>query len=491
MKWYLFLGSMAIMMGMGSAGCSTNDEYRCESNDQCSSTSEWQYYSCSNDTGHCEKVDPLAIDPPILPDATIGQSDYKVELIASGGISPYTWFLARGDEDKLKWLTITPEGNDKAVLHNAIDATNGLLYPIEINSGILLAITLKDSSKHGTAEREDNQGKAFQMTIKINDCAHKCKRISDTEDNPTANENETECTNDMLYTCKSYFGTCVKWDGTSCPSNCKNDNISCCSGNLCGGAGDSKCELSLYQLGKAQVYDCKRDSYNCLVWDSSGINPCPKNLCDGKMCGDCTAICTPNSKDCADTKNKKLCGPDQNGCPTWISIPCDGNRTCQGGECKYAVGSTGPGGGIVFYDNPNYATDGWQYLEAAATDQSTSAPWGCYGTAIPGSNSKGIGAGKSNTKAIVDGCSDTGIAARLCYSHDLGNGYADWFPPSCDELSQLYQMKSTIVGFSDNLYWSSSNYNDYFAWIASFYSGGFGYDPKSSSRYVRCIRRGL
>ncbi len=131
MRKYLLLEFVAIAMLMMSVDCSTTDDYRCESNDLCSSTTDWKYYSCSNNTGHCEKVDPLAIDPLTLPDTTIGQSDYRLELTAGGGIAPYSWLLTRGDEAKLKWLTITPEGENKAILHNITDSNNVSLYPTE------------------------------------------------------------------------------------------------------------------------------------------------------------------------------------------------------------------------------------------------------------------------------------------------------------------------------------------------------------------------
>ena len=48
----------------------------------------------------------------------------------------------------------------------------------------------------------------------------------------------------------------------------------------------------------------------------------------------------------------------------------------------YKVGDTGPSGGWIFYENPNYAKDGWRYLEAAPVDQSAGAKWGCFRTPI-------------------------------------------------------------------------------------------------------------
>lgn len=44
-------------------------------------------------------------------------------------------------------------------------------------------------------------------------------------------------------------------------------------------------------------------------------------------------------------------------------------------ENEYNIGDTGPAGGLIFYINPNYETDGWRYLEAAPGDQSTGIEW--------------------------------------------------------------------------------------------------------------------
>lgn len=51
----------------------------------------------------------------------------------------------------------------------------------------------------------------------------------------------------------------------------------------------------------------------------------------------------------------------------------------------YVLRDTGPAGGYIFYDKGDYS-DGWRYLEAAPSDQSTGAPWGCVRTAISGAD---------------------------------------------------------------------------------------------------------
>ena len=131
--------------------------------------------------------------------------------------------------------------------------------------------------------------------------------------------------------------------------------------------------------------------------------------------------------------------------------------TCAlGGTCQ--LGETGPGGGIVFYDAGSVQPWG-QYLEAAPAGWSggsdPTAPWGCQGLVIP--TDAVIGSGLANTNAIVAGCSDPGIAARISASYN-GGGKADWFLPSIDELYQLWLHKNIVPGIGSSWYgnWSSS-----------------------------------
>jgi len=128
-------------------------------------------------------------------------------------------------------------------------------------------------------------------------------------------------------------------------------------------------------------------------------------------------------------------------------------------EKTYAIGDTGPAGGIVFY----VTALGHHGLEAAPTDQavpsSPGAQWGCIGTDIPGADSTAIGTGKQNTTDILAGCATAGIAARLADDFTL-NGYDDWFLPSKDELNELFVNRLVVGGFPSDpilfFYWSSS-----------------------------------
>ncbi|MBK7030294.1 MAG: hypothetical protein IPH45_14340 [Bacteroidales bacterium] len=119
-------------------------------------------------------------------------------------------------------------------------------------------------------------------------------------------------------------------------------------------------------------------------------------------------------------------------------------------------------GGIIFYvDNT-----GKHGLIVQSTDTYQNAPWGCEGTSIPGT-STAMGTGQANTTKIVNGCSDAGIAARIC--NDLvHNGYSDWYLPSKDELYQLYLQRTVIGGLGPCFYYSSSEFDKDQAYFQQF-----------------------
>jgi hypothetical protein len=142
------------------------------------------------------------------------------------------------------------------------------------------------------------------------------------------------------------------------------------------------------------------------------------------------------------------------------------------------------GGGIVFYIDAT----GHHGLIAAASDQSSAAKWGCVGTLI--GTSSDIGTGYANTTAIVNGCSTEGIAGRICDDLVL-NGYDDWFLPSIDELSQMFEQRNLIGGFIGHYYWSSSEYESNPSVYAHYIYFPFGqglYNAKDYFGNVRAVR---
>ena len=160
----------------------------------------------------------------------------------------------------------------------------------------------------------------------------------------------------------------------------------------------------------------------------------------------------------------------------------------------YSIGDIGPAGGFIFYINPNYETDGWKYLEAATIDLPGDnnyyrIPWHNGNYVVTGATATAIGTGMSNTHKIVGSQREGNYAAKLCDDLIL-NGYSDWFLPSKDELDLMYknlQLKG-IGGFEQYYYWSSSEYDEIYAWYQYFASGGQNYYFKDLDLRVRAVR---
>ena len=154
----------------------------------------------------------------------------------------------------------------------------------------------------------------------------------------------------------------------------------------------------------------------------------------------------------------------------------------------YVLRDTGPAGGYIFYCKGGYS-HGWRYLEAAPSDQSAIAPWGCYGTLIPGADGTAVGTGEQNTIDIEAGCTTPGTAADICANLDLG-GYSDWFLPSKDELNLMYENLKVfgVGGFAVYYYWSSSEYLASIAWLQYFGNGHQYYNAKDDTYRVRAVR---
>jgi hypothetical protein len=169
------------------------------------------------------------------------------------------------------------------------------------------------------------------------------------------------------------------------------------------------------------------------------------------------------------------------GTPPKLTL-CHGVPTWSNGFCPDQIGSIGPGGGIIFH----FTEGGLHGLEAAPQD-SSAAPWGCYGTEITGADGTAVGTGAQNTTDILAGCSEANIAAQIVDNYIL-NGYTDWFLPSNDEWNLLYQQRAVVGGFNDiACYWSSTEANAYSGFAQC--PGGFATGDKNNGQIkVRAIR---
>ncbi|MDD2636776.1 MAG: DUF1566 domain-containing protein, partial [Bacteroidales bacterium] len=148
-------------------------------------------------------------------------------------------------------------------------------------------------------------------------------------------------------------------------------------------------------------------------------------------------------------------------------------------------------GGVIAYvlqdGDIGYVSGEFHGIIAATADLGIYIEWGCEEVLLSGVFGSEIGAGTQNTSNILNGCSESGIAALLCANYS-NEGYDDWFLPSPDELAKLYLNRIEISGFSPNFYWSSRQTNSWSAYLTNFDNGEVYADLKSQPYRVRSIR---
>jgi hypothetical protein len=149
-------------------------------------------------------------------------------------------------------------------------------------------------------------------------------------------------------------------------------------------------------------------------------------------------------------------------------------------------------GGIIAYifqsGDVGYVAGEKHGLIAAPSDQSNHAIWAPSSCIVKGADSQEIGAGKQNTKNIVNSCSASGTAAKICDDLVLG-GYSDWYLPSLKEIEKVYANKDLIGGFvySFTAYWTSTKIFGG-AWIQDFEDGKLNFQSNTTYFSVRAVR---
>jgi len=153
----------------------------------------------------------------------------------------------------------------------------------------------------------------------------------------------------------------------------------------------------------------------------------------------------------------------------------------------YRLGDIGPGGGLVFL-----IADGLTYEMAPNTWSGLQDPLAesCDANRnIPDATGTTIGAGATNTAAIVAECTSGASSDAAAYR---GGGFTDWFLPSKDELNSVYSFslpvdRAATYEFNRDRYWTSSTVLNG-AWGQDFTDGAQTDLSWNSDLYVRPIR---
>jgi hypothetical protein len=96
-----------------------------------------------------------------------------------------------------------------------------------------------------------------------------------------------------------------------------------------------------------------------------------------------------------------------------------------------------------------------------------------------------VGTGNANTVAMDTACTSGAGQSAADYTN---NGYSDWYLPSLNELTEMFDRRVAIGGFTTASYWSSSEENGEFAKRLGFPDGGMSGHVKSQGFRVRPIR---
>jgi uncharacterized repeat protein (TIGR02543 family) len=160
-----------------------------------------------------------------------------------------------------------------------------------------------------------------------------------------------------------------------------------------------------------------------------------------------------------------------------------------------AVGDSYQGGKIAYIlqaGDPGYMVSETHGLIVATADQSTGIVWAKVAnqaSSVSGGTLAVIGSGSANTDRIIaQNGLDSTYAAGIARSY-AGGGYHDWYLPSQDEITKLYDSRSITGGFSAAYYWSSTEGGVNSSWSKHFSAGSLSNQLKSTPwTYVRAVR---
>ena len=163
----------------------------------------------------------------------------------------------------------------------------------------------------------------------------------------------------------------------------------------------------------------------------------------------------------------------------------DEGENCDGEQIT--VGVQYQGGYVLSYDD---LTNTGLIVSAKDLGFGLTYDWGCH------SNQTDVNdmLGQANTTTIINSnCTQIPSAANVCNGFEI-NGISDWYLPSKEELTMLYDQMDLLEAqqgftpFQDGKYWSSSEHDQDHAYNIHFGNGIDEFSLKSTACYVRGIR---
>ena len=137
----------------------------------------------------------------------------------------------------------------------------------------------------------------------------------------------------------------------------------------------------------------------------------------------------------------------------------------------------------------------WKYLEVAPPtwngENEAVVPL-CSATLTSLTTSVLTGKGLTNTLAVIAQCGTANAvsseAAKIAYNY-RGGGKSDWYLPSKDELSLLFDKRNVMAKIASGApYWSSSQDSLVKSWAMDLGTGVVSSEGNGIDRFVRPIR---
>jgi len=223
-----------------------------------------------------------------------------------------------------------------------------------------------------------------------------------------------------------------------------------------------------------------------LATPTVGTDAAHKTYVDGKF-----GALTSN-KWCRGSGTQVIC--DQVAPSALPSCPAGVGLVSTGSGWKCVDCTDGPPGSICVGDDAIYiGTVGGNRVYAAPADEAGIPQWKTANTYTSG------------TQSTTDGLANTYPALNNT-THPAGRACAikapagTWYLPAKDELALLWdngnrksppgEINLTGIGIhASSYYWSSTEYEAYYAWDQRFSDGGQNNTAKTSNYRVRCVRR--